>query len=77
MKWRESTPWLAVSDAGYKVAKFVDDGQAIYRASARGEFIGSPKSSFDECRQVCENHYQIMGDQNETSDSSGSDTETA
>lgn len=62
MKWRELTPYVAISDNGYKVAKFTIERESIYRASVRGEFIGEPKSSFDDCRQVCENNYQIMGD---------------
>ena len=33
MKWREEGQWLAVSDKGYKVAKFIVGSQTIYRAS--------------------------------------------
>lgn len=65
MKWRELTPHVAISDSGYKVAKFADGDDAIYRASIGGEFIGEPKSSFDECREICDNNYQIMGDYRE------------
>lgn len=63
MKWREEGQWLAVSDCGYRVAKFVVGKEKIYRASIRGEFIGEPKGSFDECKQICENNLQIMGNQ--------------
>lgn len=63
MKWREENSWLAISDSGYRVARFVVGDKSIYRASIRGEFIGEPKGSFEECKQICENNLQIMGNQ--------------
>ncbi len=63
MKWREEGQWLAVSDKTYKVAKFIVGGQTIYRASIRGEFIGEPKETFNEAREICENNLAIMGEQ--------------
>ncbi len=63
MKWREEGQWLAVSDKAYKVAKFIVGSQTIYRASIRGEFIGEPKGTFNEAREICENNLAIMGEQ--------------
>ena len=63
MKWREENTCLAISDQGYRVARFKVGDQVIYRASIRGEFIGEPKGSFEECKQICENNLQIMGNQ--------------
>ncbi|WP_462383345.1 hypothetical protein [Pseudomonas sp. Marseille-QA0892] len=61
MKWREETRWLAVSDMGYKVARFVVGDESQYRASIRGEFIGEVVQSFAEAKAICERHLQIMG----------------
>lgn len=77
MKWRELTPYVAISDKGYRVAKFIVGSETIYRASIGGRFIGSTQETFENCRQVCENNYQIMGDQDEASDSAIGDTKTA
>lgn len=63
MKWREEGQWLAVSDKSYKVAKFIVGSQTIYRASIRGEFIGEPKETFSEAREIFENNLAIMGEQ--------------
>ncbi len=63
MKWREEGQWLAISDKGYKVAKFIVGSQTIYRASIRGEFIGQPKETFNEALEICENNLAIMGEQ--------------
>lgn len=61
MKWREEGQWLAISDKGYRVAKFIVGSETIYRASIRGEFIGEPKSTFNEAHSICDNHLAIMG----------------
>ncbi len=62
MKWREEGQWLAISDKGYRVAKFMVGSKTIYRASIRGEFIGETKETFNEAREICENHLAIMGE---------------
>lgn len=61
MKWQKQSEHLALSDAGYKVARFTVGDSQVYRASIRGEFIGSPQDSFEAARSVCENHQSIMG----------------
>ncbi|WP_462382261.1 hypothetical protein [Pseudomonas sp. Marseille-QA0892] len=61
MKWRQENPWLAISDVGYRVAKFVAGAEVMYRASIRGEFIGSVTDTFAEAKAICERHFQIMG----------------
>lgn len=65
MKWREEGPYLAISDKGYKVAKYMDGKWPIYRASIRGEFIGSPQENFKAAQQICENNLAIIGEQPE------------
>jgi hypothetical protein len=47
---------------GYKIAKYMDEDRAVYRASRSGRFIGQPQDTFDAAAEVCENNYQIMGD---------------
>lgn len=49
------------SDAGYKIGKFIIDGQAFYRASLNGEFIGQVRDTAKAAQSVCENHQAIMG----------------
>ena len=61
MNWREESEILSISDQGYKVARFIVEWEKVYRASFRGQFIGSVKGSQEEARQVCENHWQITG----------------
>jgi hypothetical protein len=61
VKWRKESENLAISDAGYKVAKFKVEWDTAYRASFRGQFIGQVKDGPQEARQVCENHWQITG----------------
>lgn len=61
MKWRKESEHLAISDAGYKVAKFKVEWDTVYRASFRGQFIGPVKDDPKEAQQVCENHWQITG----------------
>lgn len=63
MKWAKQSDCLAVSDTQppYKVARFVVDGHAQYRASVRGEFIGSITADPKEAQAICERHYEIMG----------------
>ena len=63
MKWAKQGNWLAVSDTlpTYKVAKFIVDGVALYRASVRGEFIGRVCESAKAAQAICENHLAVMG----------------
>lgn len=62
MNWARASAYLMAGEHGYKVAKFVIDGQAVYRASRGGSFIGSPQDSFDDAAAVCENNLAIMGE---------------
>lgn len=52
---------VAVSDIGYKVAKFTIGGQDLYRASLQGEFLHSPVTDPREAQEVCERHFLITG----------------
>jgi len=63
MKWSKVSQYHMASDRAYVVAKYLVDGQAMYRASLNGRFLGVVQASFDDARRVCESHYQIMGDQ--------------
>ena len=51
-----------VGEHGYKVAKFITEGHAVYRACRGGNFIGSPQESFEDAAAVCENNLAIMGE---------------
>lgn len=61
MKWKKEGPYLAVSDTGHKVAKYVSGDQVQYRPSFSGEFISYPVSDPKEAQAICERHYQITG----------------
>lgn len=61
MKWRKEGPYLAVSDAGYKVAKFLIGDRALYRPSLSGQFISQPVEDPKEAQAICERNYQITG----------------
>lgn len=61
MRWRKEGPYLAISDAGYKVAMFRVGAQTLYRPSLKGEFLVMPVSNPKEAQAVCENHQKIMG----------------
>ena len=52
---------VAISDAGYKVARFTIDGKDQYRASLQGEFLHFPVPDPKEAQAVCERHYLITG----------------
>jgi len=52
---------VAISDAGYKVARFTIAGQDQYRASLSGEFLHFPVTDPKEAQAVCERHYMITG----------------
>lgn len=64
MKWCKRSDSTATSDSSppYKVAKFIVYGQAQYRASVRGEFIGKVCDDPKEAQAICENHFLIMGE---------------
>lgn len=61
MKWAKTGAWVARSNTmpAYTVAKFMDEGEAKYRASFRGEFIGGTVDSAKKAQQLCENHHLI------------------
>jgi hypothetical protein len=61
MKWRKEGQYLAVSDAGYKVAKFIIGDKVVYRPSLSGEFISFPVDDPKEAQAICQRHQQIMG----------------
>ncbi|MDG9927435.1 MULTISPECIES: hypothetical protein [unclassified Pseudomonas] len=63
MKWAKQSEHVAVSDSTpqYRVARFVIDGDAQYRASVRGEFIGAVTTDPHEAQAVCERHYMVTG----------------
>ncbi|WP_405120794.1 hypothetical protein [Pseudomonas leptonychotis] len=61
MNWRKHSPYLLVSDSGYKVAKYISAGAAAYRASINGEFIGQVCTTAQAAQAICENHQSIMG----------------
>ncbi len=52
---------VAISDAGYKVARFTIAEQDQYRASLQGEFLHFPVPDPKEAQAVCERHYLITG----------------
>lgn len=63
MKWAKQSAYVALSNTlpAFKVAKFVIDGAAKYRASVRGEFIGQVCDSPKAAQTICENHLAIVG----------------
>lgn len=61
MNWRKHSPYLLVSDGGYKVAKYISGAVASYRASLGGEFIGQVCATAKAAQTICENHQLIMG----------------
>ena len=56
--WTQQNPYLATSDNGYRVGKFIIEAQAWYRPSKDGRFIGKPVSTFAEARRVCAEHHK-------------------
>ena len=63
MNWSRASNWLMLGEHGYKVAKFLVGDQAQYRASLSGRFLGQVQESADDACQVCESHFQIMGEE--------------
>lgn len=61
MKWKKEGPYLAISDAGYRVARFVTGDKVVYRPSIKTEFISYPVADPKEAQAICERHQQIMG----------------
>lgn len=49
----------AVSDAGYKVARFTVAGKDLYRASFRDEFLHMPVEDKAQAAAVCERHFKF------------------
>jgi hypothetical protein len=62
VNWSRKSSWVMAGEHGYKIAKYMDEDRAVYRASRSGRFIGQPQDTFDAAAEVCENNYQIMGD---------------
>lgn len=58
MRWRKEGPYLAVSDAGYKVGRYVIAGTSYYRPSVQGSFISAPVTDPKEAQAVCERHFK-------------------
>ncbi len=63
MKWKKGRDRdgkiqerVAVSDAGYTVARFTVNGAELYRASTKGEFICWPTTDPKEAQRACERH---------------------
>lgn len=54
---------VAISDAGYKVARFTIAGGDQYRASLNGQFLHHPVPCPKEAQAVCERHHAITGGQ--------------
>ena len=61
MNWSRASSYLMAGEHGYKVAKYICVGQAQYRASVNGRFLGTVQLDYESARQVCESHFQIMG----------------
>jgi len=52
-------PGCIVCEEGYRIARFVVDGERKFRASFKGEFICHPEPSLREVKAICERHHQI------------------
>jgi len=63
MNWSRSSAYLMAGEHGYKVAKFLVGDQSQYRASLGGRFLGQVQESAEDACQVCESHFQIMGEE--------------
>lgn len=61
MIWSEvpENKYVIVSDNGYKIAVFVCDGVALFRASSSGEFIAPPRASQQHAMIDCNDHYEL------------------
>ena len=58
MIWRRESPYLLISDSGYKIARFFSSGKQMYRPSSFGKFICAPLASLDEAKAACEKHFK-------------------
>lgn len=68
MRWKKATgsdgkilDRVAVSDVGYRVARFTIDGVDKYRPSLSGQFLHRGLPDPQEAKAVCERHYAITG----------------
>lgn len=61
MKWGKRGEYLAFTNTfpEYRVARFADGRFDTYRASFKGEFIGTPTDDPKEAQRICERHHQI------------------
>ena len=55
MKWKRINPWLATSDCGYSIAKYLDGSEEVFRASFKGRFI-SPATTKELVVEACKQH---------------------
>lgn len=58
MRWRKEGPYLALSDEGYKVARYRIAGVDHYRPSLQGSFISAPVSDPKEAQAACDQHFK-------------------
>ncbi len=64
LMWRKSTPYTLESyglSVLYTIAAFKCQNTWIYRASKKGQFIGSATRDLELAKQLCFNNYQITG----------------
>lgn len=61
MRWRKEGPYLAISDQGYKVGRYVVSGVDYYRPSLHGSFISAPLSDPKAAQAECERHSRQVG----------------
>ena len=61
MIWSEvpGNKYFIVSDEGYKIAVYICDGVAQFRASSGGEFIAPPRPSQQHAMIDCNDHYEL------------------
>ncbi len=58
MRWRKDGPHLAVSNEGYKVARYMVGANAVYRPSLHGSFICAPLADPKDAQAECERHFK-------------------
>lgn len=58
MRWRKEGPYLSISDAGYKCARYRVDGVDWFRPSYRDKFIGAPVQDARAASAECELHFK-------------------
>lgn len=61
MRWRKEGPYLAISDTGYKVARYRVNGVDFYRPSLHGSFICAPLTDPRAANAECDRHHKQSG----------------